>query len=208
MKKNITMLWLPKLLVMMLLFVACGKADTERDKDKVNETTQSATGENQAVETKITDIAYIRLDSVIQKYDYYHDLRREFEQKAKKKEDEFRSKANALQIDVKTFQEKYQKMLMTTSEAEEQRQRLEQRDNDLRNVEYPKMVSELNEEETVMSRKVLDAIQVYVEKYNVEKKYALILNAATIIVGTPSMDITSAIITGLNQEYIANKAKK
>jgi outer membrane protein len=206
MKKNITMLWLPKLLVMTLLFVACGKADTGQD--KVDNATQSSTGENQLVETKITDIAYIRLDSVIQKYDYYHDLRREFEQKAKKKEDEFRSKSNALQTDVKTFQEKYQKMLMTTSEAEEQRQRLEQRDNDLRNVEYPKMMSELGEEETVMSRKVLDAIQVYVEKYNVEKKYALILNAATIIVGTPSMDITTDIITGLNQEYIANKAKR
>ncbi|MDR2382316.1 MAG: OmpH family outer membrane protein [Prevotellaceae bacterium] len=193
---------------MTLLFVACGKADTGQEKDKVKETTHSENGENQAVETKITDIAYIKLDSVIQKYDYYHDLRREFEQKAKKKEDEFRSKANALQTDAKTFQERYQKMLMTTSEAEEQRQRLEQRDNDLRNVEYPKMMSELGEEEAVMSRKVLDAIQVYVEKYNDEKKYALILNAATIIVGTPSMDITTDIITGLNQEYIANKAKK
>jgi outer membrane protein len=208
MKKNIAIFWLPKLLVIALLFVACGKADTGQDKYKVRETTQSETGENQAVETKITDIAYIKLDSVIQKYDYYHDLRREFEQKAKKKEDEFRSKANALQTDAKTFQERYQKMLLTTSEAEEQRQRLEQRDNDLRNVEYPKMMSELGEEEAVMSRKVLDAINVYVEKYNAEKKYALILNAATIIVGAPSMDITADIITGLNQEYIANKAKK
>jgi Skp family chaperone for outer membrane proteins len=47
-----------------------------------------------------------------------------------------------------------------------------------------------------------------VEKYNVEKKYTLILNAAAIIVGAPSMDITTEIITGLNQEYIANKDKK
>jgi Skp family chaperone for outer membrane proteins len=69
-------------------------------------------------------------------------------------------------------------------------------------------MSELSEEEGVMSRKVIDAIQVYVEKYNVDKKYALILNAATIIVGTPSMDITSEILNGLNQEYIANKVKK
>jgi outer membrane protein len=208
MRKNIAILRLPKLLVLTLLFIACGNADTGQNKNKDGDASQSSTEEKQTVETKITDIAYIRLDSVIQKYDYYHDLRREFEQKAKKKEDDFRSKANALQADAKTFQEQYQKMLLTNSEAEERRQRLEQRDNELRNVEYPKMMSELNEEEAVMSRKVLDAIQVYVEKYNVEKKYALILNAATIIVGASSMDITADILTGLNQEYIANKAKK
>jgi outer membrane protein len=206
MKKNIAILWLPKLLVMTFLFIACGNANTGQD--NTADTPQPSTDDNQKVETKITDIAYIRLDSVIQKYDYYHELRREFEQKAKKKDDEFRSKMNALQADAKVFQEKYQKMLLTNSEVEEQRQRLEQRDYELRNVEYPKMVSELGEEETVMSRKVIDAIQVYVEKYNVEKKYALILNAATIIVGASSMDITSEILTGLNQEYIANKAKK
>jgi outer membrane protein len=205
MKKIITVIWLPKLLVMTLLFAACGSSDTGQD--KVVGATQSPSGDQQTVETKIADIAYIRLDSVIQKYDYYHDLKREFEQKAKKKEDEFKSKMNALQADAKTFQEKYQKMLLTNSEAEEQSQRLKQREYELGQVEYPKMMSELGEEEAVMSRKVLNAIQVYVEKYNVEKKYALILNAATIMVGAPSMDVTAEILTGLNQEYIATKTK-
>ncbi|MDR1593520.1 MAG: OmpH family outer membrane protein [Prevotellaceae bacterium] len=204
MKKIIAILWLPKLLVITLLFISCGNSDTGQN--KAVDTTP--TEEKQAAETKVTDIAYIRLDSVIQKYDYYHELKREFEQKAKKKNDEFMSKMNALQADAKVFQEKYQKMLLTNSEAEEQSQRLQQRENDLRNVEYPKMMQELSEEETVMGRKVLDAIQVYVEKYNIEKKYSLILNAATIMVGAPSMDITSEILGGLNQEYIANKTKK
>jgi outer membrane protein len=206
MRKFIVTLWLPFFLVMTVLFVACGNADTK--KDEVTNTGQISTEEKQAVETKITDIAYIRLDSVIQKYDYYHDLKREFEQKAKKKNDEFMARMNALQNDAKVFQDNYQKMLLTNSQAEEQRQRLEQRDNDLRNVEYPKMMQELGEEEAVMSRKVFDAIQVYVEKYNVNKKYSLILNAATVLVGNPSMDISNEILQGLNQEYIANKAKK
>jgi outer membrane protein len=206
MKKIIAVLWLPKLLVMTFLFVACGSSDTGQD--KTDGAPQTPNGETQTVETKITDIAYIKLDSVIRKYDYYHDLNREFEQKAKKKQDEFKSKMNALQADAKTFEENYKKMLLTNSEAEEQSQRLKQREYELGQVEYPKMMSELGEEEAVMSRKVIDAIQVYVEKYNVEKKYALILNAATIIVGAPSMDITTEILNGLNQEYKANKAKK
>jgi outer membrane protein len=206
MKKIIAVLWLPKLLVMTFLFVACGSSDTGQD--KTDGAPQTSTGETQTIETKITDIAYIRLDSVVQKYDYYHDLKREFEQKAKKKEEEFMSKMNALQADIKTFEENYKKMLLTNSEAQEQSQRLEQRKYELGQVEYSKMMSALGEEETVMNRKVVNAIQVYVEKYNVEKKYALILNAATIMVGAPSMDITAEILNGLNQEYKANKAKK
>jgi outer membrane protein len=205
MKKIIAILWLSKFLVITFLFMACGNADTGQGKSNDN---QNSVEGKQPVETKITNVVYLRLDSIIQKYDYYHDLKREFEQKAKKKEDEFRSKMSALEADIKVFQEKYQKMLLTNSEVDEQRQRLEQRDNELRNVEYPQIMSALEEEQAVMSRKVLNEIQMYVEKYNVEKKYSLILNAATIMVGDPSMDITVEILTGLNQEYIANKAKK
>jgi outer membrane protein len=204
MKKNITILWLPKLLTITLLFIACGNTDTAGNKDgKVQQTSPS---EQQAVETPITDIAYISVDSIFQRYDYYHDLKREFEQKAKKKEADFQSKLSALQADVKVFRENYDKMLLTKSETEEQAQQLQQRENEL-NMESQKIMKELSEEETVMSRKIIDAIYKYVEKYNVDKKYSLILNAATVVVGNPSMDISSEILKGLNQEYIANKTK-
>jgi outer membrane protein len=205
MKKIIAILWLPKFLVITLLFIACGNADTA--KDKAADTSQTSTETNQTVETKITDIAYIRLDSIIQKYDYYHDLKRELEQKATKKGAEFQTKVNALQTDAKDFNAKYEKMLLTNSEVEEQSRRIRQREEELQQ-ENQQIMKDFAEEEAVMSRKIFDAIQVYVEKYNVEKKYALILNAATIIVGSPSMDITSEILNGLNREYIANKAKR
>jgi outer membrane protein len=205
MKKIIAILWLPKLLAVTLLFIACGNSDTGQDKP----VDTTPTEEKQAVETKIADIAYIRLDSIIQKYDYYHDLKREFDQKVKKKSGEFESKVNALRTDVKALQEKYEKVLITRSEVEEQSQHLQQREYVLQNEDYPKMMQELGEEENVMNRKVMNEIQVYVEKYNEEKKYSLILNAnMSVIVGAPSMDITAEIIKGLNQEYIANRAKK
>jgi outer membrane protein len=204
MKKFIAILWLPKFMVITFLFIACGNAGTENSKTADPE--QSSTDDKQTVETKITDIAYINLDSIVNSYDYYYDLRRELEQKATKKDAEFNSKANALEADVKTFTEKYEKMLLSRSEIEEQKLRLQQRENELRE-EYPKLRNQLMEEEAVMNRKVVDAIQTYVQKYNADKKYALILNGATIIVGSPSMDISSEILRGLNQEYIANKRK-
>jgi outer membrane protein len=205
MKKINAILWPLKFLVITFLLVSCGNAGTEQG--KVADPQQPSTGDKQTVEeTKITDIAYINFDSIIRNYDYYHDLRREFEQKAQKKENEFKVKVDALKADVQSFVDKNEKMLMTRSEAEEQKVRLEQRENDL-NEEYGKVMEILREEEAVTNRKVIDAIQTYVQKYNVDKKYSLILNAATIIVGNPSMDITSEILRGLNQEYITSKAK-
>jgi outer membrane protein len=204
MKKIITILCLPKFLTITLLFIACGNANPTENKD--GNTSQNSTEKQQTVETKITDIAYISVDSIFQRYDYYHDLKREFEQKAKKKEADFQSKVSALQAEARLFREKYDKMLLTQSETEQQSQRLQQRENEL-NLESQKIMKELSEEEAVMGRKIIDAIYRYVEKYNVDKKYALILNAATVIVGNPAMDISAEILTGLNQEYIANKAK-
>jgi outer membrane protein len=205
MKKIITILWMPAFLVLNILFVACGNADN-KDAHSGN-ASQSSDTEQKTVETKISDIAYISIDSIFQQYDYYHDLKREFEQKAKKKETEFQSKVSALQADAKSFREKYDKMLFTRSEAEEQGQRLQQREAEL-NAESQKIMQELSEEEAVMSRKIINAIYQYVEKYNVEKKYALILNAATVVTGNPAMDISSEILKGLNQEYIAQKTSK
>jgi outer membrane protein len=201
MKKIITVLVYTKLLAIALLLVACGNKTENKDTDVQS---PARTG-SEVVETKIAEIAFIRIDSVAQNYDLYHDLKRELDQKVKKAEAEFQAKATAFQNDYKAFQEKYEKMLLTNSQAQEQSQRLEQRQRELQEVELPKLQRQLAEEEAVMSRKVMDAIQKYVDNYNAEKKYALILNAAIVITGSHSMDITSEILTGLNQEYIAQK---
>jgi outer membrane protein len=205
MKKIITVLVYSKLLAIALLLVACGNNPENKGADVQ---APESTGSEQVVETKIAEIAFVRIDSVAQNYDFYVDLRREFEKKAKKMDAEFQSKANALQNDYKAFQEKYEKMLLTNSQVEEQSQRLEQRRRDLQEVELPKIQRVLAEEEAVLNRQVMDAIQTYVDKYNAEKKYALILNAAIVVTGSRSMDITSEILTGLNQEYIAKREKE
>jgi outer membrane protein len=203
MKKIITVLDYSKLLLIAFLLVACG----DNTENKTPDVQSPSTPGTEVVETKIAEIAFIRMDSVAQNYDYYHDLSREFEQKAKKMNAEFQSKVTAFQNDYNAFKEKYEKMLLTNSQAEEQSQRLQQRQRDLQEVEEPKLRRALAEEEAVMSRQVMDAIQTYVDNYNAEKKYALILNAAIVVTGSRSMDITSDILTGLNQEYIAKRAK-
>jgi outer membrane protein len=60
-----------------------------------------------------------------------------------------------------------------------------------------------------MGRRVMDAIQTYLQKYNQEKGYAMIITTSaatnTVIVGNPALDITQDVLTGLNNEYIKSK---
>ena len=103
-----------------------------------------------------------------------------------------------------------QKGLLTYSQAESMRNDLMTRDQELRNLSQQKQM-ELANEESVMYNRVMDAIKTYVDNYNKEKQYSLILTttAATnsVINGEQGRNITNEIINGLNQEYIKNRNK-
>jgi outer membrane protein len=185
------------------LSASCGNGGNADNKDANSGQNQSESSVKSS--TTLTNVAYIRVDSIIQNYDMYHDLKRKFDAVVKKKEDEFAAKQKALERDARDFKEKYDKMLMTQSQAAEQSQRLQARSDELGQKIYPEMRAQLEEEQAVMLRQINDAILKYVEKYNVEKKYTMILNSAVIITGDPSMDITAEILKGLNAEYIANR---
>ena len=60
-------------------------------------------------------IAYFNVDSLISKYDMYLDLRAEYEAKAKKADAELTSKGRSLESDLKDYQNKIDKGLVTRS---------------------------------------------------------------------------------------------
>ncbi len=153
-------------------------------------------------------IVYIQMDSLVNQYDMFNDLRSEFETKVEAIQDDLRKKGNALEKSVNDFQNKMQKGLLTRSQAETQQQALMEREQNLRNLTQQKQL-EMQEEEAVMLRNVMDAIQTYLNAYNATHNYALILTTTaatnTIIVGNPSLDITNDVVKGLNAEYIKSK---
>ena len=122
-------------------------------------------------------------------------------------QEDLRKKGNAFEKSATDFQNKLNKGLLTRSQAETQQQALLQREQDLRNLTGQKQM-EMQEEEAVMSRRVMDAIQTYLNKYNETHNYALILTSSAsnpVIVGNPSLDITNDVLKGLNEEYIQSK---
>jgi outer membrane protein len=75
-----------------------------------------------------------------------------------------------------------------------------------------------NEEMFVMNNLVNDAINTFIQKYNAEKGYAMILisqgdipeDGATtlgnpVLTADPALDITTDVVAGLNAEYNASK---
>jgi len=155
-------------------------------------------------------IVYIDLDRILQEYDMANDLRSVVETKVQNIQAEVTRRGKSLEKDVNAFQEKMNKGLMTRSVAEVQAQKLDQQQQEFNSYAQQKQ-NEINEEQVVMMNQIADAIKTFLDKYNAEKQYAMILTnqgGAPVITGDTTLDITDDVLAGLNEEYVADKNKK
>ena len=67
-------------------------------------------------------IVYIQMDSLVNQYDMFNDLKSEFESKVEAIQDDLRKKSNAFEKSATDFQNKLNKGLLTRSQAETQQQ--------------------------------------------------------------------------------------
>ena len=156
------------------------------------------------------DIVYIQLDRILQEYDMANDLRSVVETKVQNIQAEVDRRGKKLESDVTDFQEKLNKGLMTRSVAEVQSEKLRQQEADFNNYANQKQ-NEILEEQTVMMNQLADAIKTFLDKYNQEKQYSMILTnqgGAPVITGDTTLDITDDVLVKLNEEYVKNKNKK
>lgn len=157
-----------------------------------------------------------------------NEMTKSFENKKNSAEKEITKKQTNLQTKANDFQDKYSKGHLTETNAniklqelqkleEEYNNYLAQKDQEL-GQEQLKLQNSANEEIFVMNNKVNDAINTFIQKYRVENGYAMILisqsdipNDGATTLGTPvlsadpSLDITAAVVAGLNAEYNASK---
>ena len=174
-------------------------------------TADVATSEVEATEGAAKgDIVYIDLDRILMEYDMANDLRSVVETKVQNIQAEITRRGKKLENEVKTFQEKLDKGLMTRSVAEAQGQKLQEQEIEFNNYAAQKE-QEIQEEQLVMMNQLGDAIQTYLTNYNAEKQYAMILTnsgGAPVIAADAALDITDDVLAGLNEEYIKSKNNK
>ena len=164
-------------------------------------------GENTEVAAQKGDIVYVDLDRILMEYDMANDLRSVVETKVQNIQAEVNRRGQKLEKEVAAYQEKIQKGLMTRSVAEVQGQTLQEQEIEFYIYAAQKQ-QEINEEQVVMMNQLGDAIQTFINKYNEEKQYAMILTnsgGAPVITADANLDITEAVLAGLNEEYIKTK---
>ena len=201
MKKSTLFLAAATILSTGMLAVSCNNTSSTQATE--------AQGETAALKGAIV---YFNLDTVTQEYDMANDLRSVVETKVNSISEEVNRKGNKLQKDVNAFQEKIDKGLMTRSVAEVQSQKLQQQQADFQNYAAQKQ-QEINEEQAVMLNQIADAIKAFVDKYAEEQGFAMVLTTQgdilpiPVVTASEELDITEAIIKGLNEEYVKEKAK-
>ena len=155
-------------------------------------------------------IVYFNLDRVLNEYDMANDLGSVLQSKLQSIDQEVTRRGNKLQSDLNAFNEKIEKGLLTRSTAEAQNEKLVKQQNDFQTY-YNQKQQEMQEEQAVTMNQIANAIKEYIDKFNEEKQYALIIATQgdilpqPIVAGDPSLDITDILIEGLNAEYVKTR---
>lgn len=181
---------------------------------KGTKTPDGTNSENEASSTSFAEgeipIAYVNIDSLLNQMEMYKDLNQNLTDKQQKLETNFGSEYRTFEKEVVAFQEKVQKGLLTRSEAQEIDARLSNQRNELEN-RRNNYLMELQEENLVSQNKVIDYIMQYLKEYNSDNKFRYIFSysfGGGLLYASDALDITSDVLVGINQKYIAEKAAK
>ncbi|MFO7940945.1 MAG: OmpH family outer membrane protein [Bacteroidales bacterium] len=148
-------------------------------------------------------VAYVNIDTLIANYQMYIDKRDKLMEKRDESEAELQGKSQSFERDVRDFQNKVQKELVTRTKAQMMQQELGQREQELYQMK-DQLSYKLAEEEQVMNRQVLNAIMDYLEKYNKDHGYDYILSNAfggPLLYSNEALNITQQVLVGLNETY-------
>ena len=154
-----------------------------------------------------SQVAYINLDSLTNAYDMYHDLRTAYEKKVTRTQNDVNSRGRNLEKEIADFQEKVDKGLVTRSTAADMQESLGKKQQNF--MQYrEKAMGDLAEEEQVLLNQIHYSIQKFLEEYNSDYRYGMIISTASggpILHADPMLDITKEVVKGLNKAYAEKK---
>ena len=190
-----------KLLFMAMVaaasMTACGKQNAE----KAAETAEAAT------EVGAGDIAYVHVEAVLAESDLYKNEGAALQEKTQKAQSSWAQREKNLQAEAAKLQEKYQKGLITTNDAQAQQENIQRRIVSYQN-SAQKEAQALDEENYVFTNRAQDLLQRAVAEINADHKYKLIINASVLIDADTTLNITSVVLAKVNELYAADKAEQ
>ncbi len=153
-------------------------------------------------------IVYVYLDSLINGYDLYNDEMTKLMAKQNKYEQDLQSKGKSLERRAMELQQNYEKRLITPTRAQEIQQQLATEQQKLMQTQEQQSMELADDQAQIMSR-VRDSVTNFVNMYSTDKRYKMIIATqgySTVLYADPSLDITKAILNGLNDRYRGNSS--
>ncbi len=175
-----------------------------------NKTTKSEVNEDGTEQVIDRDyaIAYVNIDTLVRNYDLFIAKNDELTQKRNESEAELQIQSRNFEKEVRDFQDKATKGLITRAKAQMLQQELAQKEQQLYAMR-DNLAMQLSEEEQVMYRQVLNEVMNYLEDYNEDYNYKYIFSntfGGQLLYTDKSLNITSDVLIGLNEKH--GKTKK
>ena len=170
--------------------------------------TPAAEGEAAAIETVTGgDIAYVRVEYVIAESEIYKTEGIALQEKTQKAQNSWAQKEQNIQYEATQLQEKYQKGLITTADAQKQQESIEKKITNYQ-TNAQKEAETLDEETYVFTNRTQDLVLRAIQAINADKKYKMVVNSTALLDADPSLDISDAVLAKVNELYAAEKNEK
>ena len=182
-------------LVAALVLAACGTKTAEQTGDAAEAVAQQVVS---------SDIAYVQVEAVLAQCDLYKTEGVALQEKTEKAQKSWAQREKGLQAEAAQLQEKYQKGLITSRDAQSQQESIQKRAESYQ-ANAQKEAQTLDEENYVFTNRAQDLLHRAVQEINSGKKYKLILNASALIDADTTLNITPAVLAKVNELYAADK---
>lgn len=164
----------------------------------------SSTGDS--TQSNAEKIVYVNVDTLLEKYEYFKDVRTKLEEKAKKAQTDLQSRSNAFQREVADYQQKA--ATMSASDRQTTEERLARKQDELARHNQNASAS-FAQEEASENEKLYARITDYLKKHAKENgfKFVLTYSASSpgVLYADESLEITDEVLTALNAAYTKEK---
>ena len=178
-----------------LVLAACGTKTAEQTGDAAEAVAQQVVS---------SDIAYVQVEAVLAQCDLYKTEGVALQEKTEKAQKSWAQREKGLQAEAAQLQEKYQKGLITSRDAQSQQESIQKRAESYQ-ANAQKEAQTLDEVNYVFTNRAQDLLQRAVQEINAGKKYKLIINATALIDADTTLNITPAVLAKVNELYAADK---
>lgn len=166
----------------------------------------STSSAGDSTQATVEKIVYVNADTLLEKYEYFKDIRVKLEDKAKKAQADLQSRSNAFQREVADYQQKAP--TMSAADRQSTEERLARKQDELARHNQNASAS-FAQEEASENEKLYSRITDYLKKHAKEKGYKLVLTYSAsnpaVLYADESLEITNEVLTALNAEYTKEK---